>query len=81
MSRAPRFSFGIEVVHWFDPQLPDHRERGSFIAEDGYAKVKGGWSQIASKVSTHARMRYGTNTLFPRTLHWMLMLYAAEAFT
>ncbi|KAG9087693.1 hypothetical protein FRC06_002420 [Ceratobasidium sp. 370] len=49
VSRATRYSYGIEVNRDFDENDPDHRGREKIFSPSGIHKVAGGWSQIVAK--------------------------------
>ncbi|KAF8594084.1 hypothetical protein BDV93DRAFT_565803 [Ceratobasidium sp. AG-I] len=48
VKRAPRFSFGVEVLVPHNPQLPAQRNRKTVLWPSG-RYTKGGWSQIVAK--------------------------------
>lgn len=48
--RAPRSSFGATTSRLFRKGNPEHQGRISYISLDGRKKVKGGWSQVVTKV-------------------------------
>ncbi|CAE6420069.1 unnamed protein product [Rhizoctonia solani] len=65
VSRAPRSAFGLKCNDKYNPLLPEHQGRPTFMHPDGRLRARGRWIAIIEKASV----------LYLRTINAMYVIY------
>lgn len=68
-SRVSKYFFGTNASVRYDPNNPEHVERGPFLNNDGIAVVLNGWYTVVPKVSSIMSARNWAPSLYIERAH------------
>ncbi|CAE6394322.1 unnamed protein product [Rhizoctonia solani] len=88
VSRAPRYAFGVKCNEKYNPLIPEHQGRPTFMHPDGTLRARGRWIPIVEKgipLDVQATCRHAFSRAYFRSnpklesFHTSLIAYAGDS--